>query len=75
MVPALAVGFDDVRKRMESQYRQCALYKSRLEVIIHSLKLLLYYDFNPFIQFMTGYDGEIRTITAKTYFGDADSIS
>lgn len=32
MVPTLAVGFDDVRKRMESQYRQCAVFKERLEV-------------------------------------------
>jgi hypothetical protein len=32
MVPTLAVGFDDVRKRMEGQYRTCAVFKERLEV-------------------------------------------
>lgn len=40
MVPALAVGFDDVRKRMESQYRQCAIYKSRLEAMTAKLEQL-----------------------------------
>ncbi|KAI9289524.1 nucleoporin complex subunit 54-domain-containing protein [Umbelopsis sp. AD052] len=33
MVPTLAVGFDDVRKRMEGQYRTCAVFKERLEAI------------------------------------------
>ncbi|GAB5587922.1 Nucleoporin nup57 [Umbelopsis nana] len=38
MVPALAVGFDDVRKRMEGQYRQCAVFKDRLEAIDQKLE-------------------------------------
>ncbi|KAG2173712.1 hypothetical protein INT43_005132 [Umbelopsis isabellina] len=57
MVPALAVGFDDVRKRMESQYRQCAIYKSRLEVKgADFLKLcwtVLSYAFDSILQAMT----------------------
>ncbi|CAO3659524.1 unnamed protein product [Umbelopsis vinacea] len=38
MVPTLAVGFDDVRKRMEGQYRQSAVFKDRLEAIDQKLE-------------------------------------
>ena len=67
MVPVLAVGFGDLKKRMEAQEQQIRIHKEKLELIASSVATLQSKHFVDTLARLEEYKRKQRQIVHKVY--------